>query len=115
MTTVYRIPDCAQDMLERRECSCEEAIAFLGVTRSVGYKMAARYWRRVAPLAQRGPVSIEALKPRQDAETHAWTEIPCRGTMGDDSQRKVGRYVVRTDLLVPMCYPEVGWPWQQEG
>lgn len=100
-TATLQIPDAAARMLATPTVDLADAFAFLGIERGLGYKMATRYRLRVGGLlARRRPFPPAALRPERHGAT--WTEIPNVG-MG-------GKYVVRTDLLVPMVFGEVAWP-----
>ena len=95
------LPRHAAAMLGRSHCSLQEAADFLGIKQGCAYRMAEVYRRRVGPLiCGRKPYALSALLPLMtDGE---WTEIP---------NSKAGPIRVRTDLLVPMRFPEAGWPW----
>ena len=96
------LPERAEKMLERQKVHLPEAIEFLGIGRTLAYPMARRYMRRMAKLAKAPVIDPVALRPQRDPKTGAWREIPAY---------QVGqKYMARTDLIVPMVYPDVPWP-----
>jgi len=99
------IPPDAARLLERGRISFPEALAFLGIGRTLGYPMGKRYLRRVAKATARVAFDLEELEPRRDPKTGAWREVPC--------YQIGGKFMARADLIVPMLYPEVGWPWSR--
>lgn len=103
MTVALAIyPTRAQEMLERERVTLAEAAEFLGICRNLSYRYARTYLNRVAPLLKRGVIDISQLRPRINPRTGSWGELPAY---------MVGGVIkVRTDLLVPMVYPEVSWP-----
>jgi len=97
-----RIPDAAVRLLEQEKIPLAEAIRFLGIGRTLGYPLGQRYMKRIAKLAKAPVIDPAALRPLRDPKTGAWREIPCY-QIGE-------KYMARTDLLVPMLYPEIPWP-----
>lgn len=95
------LPDSARRMLERHICDLQEAAVFLGIKRAKAYDMAKAYRERTGPIITgRRPYNVRLLLPSM--VDGSWVEIP---------NSKQGAIVVRTDLLVPMIFPEAGWPF----
>lgn len=100
--TQTEIPARAAEWLAKGIVTFSEALEFLGYGRTSGYKMGRRYLARVAKLTRLSVIDIRQIMPRRDPKTGAWREVPC--------YQCGGKRFVRTDLLVPMAYPEVPWP-----
>jgi hypothetical protein len=100
------LPGPVRELLMRGECSLADAARFLGLSvkpdgtpGSTAYAMAERYRRRVMPVISKPPYDTKVLIPR--TRGGAWVEIP---------NVKAGVIRVRTNLLVPMIWAELGWP-----
>lgn len=96
------IPPRAAAWLARETVTFPEALEFLGIGRTLGYAMGRRYMLRVAKLLRGVVVDTTKLRPQRHHKLGYWIEIPC--------YQCGGKRFVRTDLLVPMSYPEVPWP-----
>jgi hypothetical protein len=100
------IPADAARLLERGTIDLIDALDFLGVSRTLGYSMAARYLRRIAKLTAQPVFDIAELAPRRDPKTGAWREVP--------AYQVNHKFLARSDRIVPMSCPEVPWPWTRE-
>ncbi len=95
------LPTEARELLERKRVPLADACRFLGMTRQAANPKARRYLRRVHRLTNSGkPFDVNALRPQRNAAGE-YTEIPVYKTAHG--------YMVRTDLLVPMVYPEAAF------
>ena len=100
-TALNNLPPNARALLERERVPFADACEFLGMTRQAANSKAKAYLRRTAQLGTQAVRDPGRLQPRRNAAGE-YTEIPCYRTSH-------GR-MTRTDLLIPMVYPEVGWP-----
>jgi hypothetical protein len=91
---------CAPSLVRklRREptVDADTAFAFLGIGRDLGFRLARAYRVRLAKTKH--VLDSETIKPRRDAKTGAWKEVP--------SYMIGGRLRCRSDLLLWMMYPE---------
>ncbi len=99
--TAATLPPKAQAIVEAERVPFSVACRFLGMSTTAGYPKAHRYLARVTKLTKQTAFDVKHLRPRRDPATGDYTEIPVA---------KVGKLMCRADLLVPMVYPEVGWP-----
>lgn len=99
--TKTTIPLRAAEWLARGIVTFPEALEFLGPQRTAGYPQGRQYMQRIANLQERNLIDTIKIRP-QRKRTGEWAEIPC--------YQCGGKRFVRTDLLVPMAYPEVAWP-----
>ena len=101
-TALINLPPNARALLERERVPFADACDFLGMTRQAANPKAIRYQMRVHRLTSSGkPFDVTKLRPECNV-LGEYTEIPC--------YRAGHGRMCRTELLVPMVYPEVGWP-----
>jgi hypothetical protein len=102
MTTLAPpLPREARELLERERVPLADACRFLGMTRQAANPKARRYVKRTYLLTKSGkPFDVAKLRPQRNTAGD-YTEIPVYKTAHG--------YMVRTDLLVPMVYPEAAF------
>jgi len=77
------------------------AASFLGIGKSIAYTKGKLYVARVGPLMAK-PIYDSALLLPKRTRTGGWAEIPC--------EQFGNKYICRTDRIVWMLFPEIGWP-----
>lgn len=107
MNAVLQLPDGVRELLGRERIPFADACAFLGFTRQAGHPKAVRYMKRIERERRRAelrgrPLDRRVLIPRRDPTSGEFLEMPC--------YRASHKLMSRADYVIPMAYPEVGWP-----